>query len=220
MSLLVDRLLLGSFQTNCYILRSGPSCVIVDPAAPAEALIQMLDSQGAQPDKIWLTHGHGDHISGIAALKECFPDVIVCCPVGDAHMLSDPRANLSSMFGLEVRAPRAEQLLEPGTAVMVGPTSWQVLDTSGHSPGGVSFYCQAENLVITGDALFAGSIGRTDIPGADTARLLRNIQEQLLVLPDETRVLPGHGPDTTMGREKRANPFLAHDWPGRETGGV
>jgi glyoxylase-like metal-dependent hydrolase (beta-lactamase superfamily II) len=124
-------------------------------------------------------------------------------------MLSDAAFNLSAPFGLPIVAPPPDELIEPGEVIEIGPSRWEVLDTSGHTPGGVSFYCAAAGVVIVGDALFAGSIGRCDIPGASEQRLLRNIREKLLSLPEATRVLPGHREETTIGREKRTNPYLS-----------
>lgn len=208
MPLDIETFVLGALETNCYLLRSSGACAVVDPALCAEPVISFLEGTDIIPQQIWLTHGHGDHIGGVGALKEAFGDARVCCPVGDARMLGDPMANMSAPFGFALSAPAPEQLLEPGTALMLGETSWQILDTSGHTPGSVSFYCNTERVVLTGDALFAGSIGRTDIPGASAERLIQNIRDQLLVLPDETRVLPGHGPATTIGAERAGNPFL------------
>jgi glyoxylase-like metal-dependent hydrolase (beta-lactamase superfamily II) len=130
-------------------------------------------------------------------------------------MLTDPWANLSAQFGWALDAGgEADGPVRPGETLRVAGAEWHVLDTSGHSPGGVSYYCPSAGVVLSGDALFAGSIGRTDVPGADPRTLLENIREHLLTLPDETRVLPGHGPETTVGAEKQANPFL------RDAGGT
>jgi glyoxylase-like metal-dependent hydrolase (beta-lactamase superfamily II) len=111
-------------------------------------------------------------------------------------------------FGVSITAPEPDETFAPGDVLECGNAKWQVLDTSGHSPGGVSFYCESARVVLTGDALFAGSIGRTDIPGADQDQLLANIRQNLLGLPGATRVLPGHGPETTIQQEIETNPFL------------
>jgi glyoxylase-like metal-dependent hydrolase (beta-lactamase superfamily II) len=155
-----------------------------------------------------LTHGHGDHIGGVAQLKSLFGEARLCCPLADAEMLGDAALNLSAGFGIHVVAPRPDELVEPGRELSCGDSAWRVLDTSGHTPGGVSYYCAEAAAVLTGDALFAGGIGRTDIPYASETRLLANIRSNLLTLPDETRVLPGHGPPSTIGAERRGNPFL------------
>ncbi len=198
-------LLTPPLETNTYVLRSGEAWALVDPGwLPAGALARLAPGRGV----ILLTHGHGDHIAGAADVKAACPGTPLICPAGDAAMLTDPMLNLSRPFGMDVDAPPADELIRPGEEVAVGESRWRVLDTSGHTPGGVSFYCEAAGVVICGDALFAGSIGRTDIPGADEGALLRNIREHLLRLPDDTRVLPGHGPETTIAREKRTNPFL------------
>lgn len=208
MTVQIDTLVLGPLETNCYVLRDAGVCAVVDPGLSPGPLLGMLQDQGASPDMVLLTHGHCDHLAGTAAVQAAFPNVKICCPAEDARMLTDPEANLSGAFGLAMTAPEADELLRPGQAVAVGGSSWQVLDTAGHTPGGVSYYCADAGVVIVGDALFAGSIGRTDIPGASEEVLLRNIREVLLALPDATRVLPGHGPETTIGRERSANPFL------------
>jgi glyoxylase-like metal-dependent hydrolase (beta-lactamase superfamily II) len=124
-------------------------------------------------------------------------------------MLTDPQQNLSAGFGVPLATGVADPLpLEPGQEMNLAQLPWEVLDTSGHSPGSRSLHCPSGKLVIVGDALFAGGIGRTDLPAGDGERLVANIRQHLLSLPDETRVLAGHGPETTIGTERRTNPFL------------
>jgi glyoxylase-like metal-dependent hydrolase (beta-lactamase superfamily II) len=207
MGLLIDTLVLGPLETNCYVIRHGGACVVVDPGPRARPLIDHLRRTGAQPSAIWLTHGHGDHIAGVAEVRQAFEAVRVVAPAADEFMLTSAEANLSAAFGVEV-VVRADELIRPGGHLDVGATQWQVLDTSGHTPGGVSYYCQAHGVVLTGDALFAGGVGRTDLGGGDWDRLHRNLLGNLLALDDETRVLPGHGPETTIGLERSSNPFL------------
>jgi len=204
----IDTLVVGPLETNCYILRDGGDCWVVDAGIFPRPLVKFLRSSNSSPSRILLTHGHADHIAGVAKLKKAFPTASVTCPAGDAAMLCDPKANLSGPFGILMSSPEADELIEPGQILALGASRWEALDTSGHTPGGVSFYCGEHKVVITGDALFAGSIGRTDIPGASSARLLRNIREKLLSLPEDTRVLPGHGGETTIGSEKLTNPFF------------
>jgi len=205
----VETFILGPLKTNSYVLRSGGDCWVVDPGMWPRRLVRFLRELAVVPSRILLTHGHGDHIAGIGKLRKAFEGVWLCCPAADTAMLRDVKLNMSGAFGLGIKAPQADELLEPGMLLKLGHESWKVLDTSGHTPGGVSYYCAAEAMVLTGDALFAGSIGRTDIPAASEARLLGNIREHLLSLPDETRIMPGHGQPSTIGAERRTNPFLA-----------
>ncbi len=208
MTVRIDTLPLGPFETNCYVIRDADACVVVDPGIFPEPLIAMLQAATPAPDRVLLTHGHCDHIAGAGDVRDAFEGVRILCPEADAAMLGDPQKNLSGPFGLPMTAPEADELLHPGDVVTVGESQWRVLDTSGHTAGGVSYYCESEGVAIVGDALFACGIGRTDVPGGDSALLIRNIHEQLLVLPDATRILPGHGPETTVGVERQTNPFL------------
>ncbi len=211
MSVDIEKIVLGPLETNCYVLRCDGQCWIVDPGIWPVPLMEHLEREKLTPERVLLTHGHGDHIDGLTEIKKTYPDAIVCCPKADEEMLSDPWKNLSAMVAMPIEVPPADELIEPGRTLGMGDCDWQVLDTSGHSPGGVSYYCRQEGVVFTGDALFCGSIGRHDIPGADEATLLGNIRRNLLSLPDETKVLPGHGPETTIGDEKRTNPFVMDD---------
>ena len=171
-------------------------------------LTAYLQADGLRVVRIVLTHGHCDHIAGVGAVKEAFPDAVITVPAGDAAMLTDTGANLSQLFGTLITAPPAEQQVVPGEYLQLGRITWEVLDTAGHTAGGVSYYSPAAGVVIAGDALFADSIGRCDLPGADLATLVANIRRNLLTLPPKTRVLPGHGPASTIGAEARGNPYL------------
>jgi len=199
----------GPLQVNTYLLQSGNSCAVIDPGSMMpDTFTRFIKGSEVTVDQIWLTHGHGDHIAGVALLKQQFPDATVYCPSADVDMLSDPTVNLSSWYMVEITSPPADALINPGDVLTLGDTSWNVLDTSGHTPGGVSFYCEAENAVFTGDALFASSIGKTELPNGDERRLIGNIHDHLLTLPDETRVFSGHGASTTVGRERTTNRYL------------
>ena len=204
----IDCLQLGELMTNCYILTAEGACWIVDPGLSPKPLLSHLAGRELSPERVLLTHGHGDHIAGVAAVKQAYPDAVVTVPAGDAAMLTDPMANLSRPFGFEITAPTADQIVAFGDELAMGELTWQVLDVSGHTPGGAAYYCPDAQVVLAGDALFAESIGRTDIPGANDRQLLRNIRQNLLTLPDPTQVLPGHGPTTTIGHERKFNPFL------------
>ena len=206
--MLIEGFVCGLLETNTYVIGSGSACAIVDPSRGQRDVLDFVASRGLKATRILLTHGHGDHIDGVREVREAFPEAEIVCPADDEHMLADAGANLSRMFGLTILAPPADVRVRPGETVSVGESSWRVLDTSGHTSGGVSYHCPEAGAAIVGDALFAGSIGRTDIPGGDTIRLIENIREQLLTLSEDTRILPGHGPETTVARERRSNPFL------------
>jgi len=200
--------ILGVLQTNAYVLIEGDECWVVDPGLEAGELVEFLRGRGLAPSRILLTHGHADHIGGIDELREAFADAKVTCPAADVVMLTDAEANMSAPFGFPVSFNPADATIDPGDELALGSLTWRVLDTAGHTPGGVSFYCPDEGIVLTGDALFAGSIGRCDIPNASSRQLLDNIRKNLYTLPPETKVLPGHGPATSIAAEKQSNPFV------------
>lgn len=206
----------ASFQENAYVLweGDGPDAWVVDPGLPPQhqQIISALRERELQPVAVVLTHCHGDHIAGAGPLKEAFPEMQIWAPRDEVHMLTDPNENLSAAFGFGVVTPPADKPLAPGDELVLGGLTWRVLDVGGHSPGGLAFYCESAGVVITGDALFAGGIGRYDFPGSSGERLLRNIREQLLTLPPETVVYSGHGPATTIGEERDGNPFLQGDF--------
>jgi glyoxylase-like metal-dependent hydrolase (beta-lactamase superfamily II) len=209
----IEVLVEPSFQENALLVReaAGRACWLIDPGFPSQAQ-QMLDAVGEHdltPAAILLTHCHVDHISGIGALREQLPDLPLWAPRDEVALLSDPVANLSAPFGAPVTVPAPQRELVPGETLELGDSSWQVLDVGGHSPGGLAFYCAAAGVAIVGDALFAGGIGRTDFPGSSAERLLGNIRANLLSLPEDTIVFSGHGPTTTVGQERKFNPFLA-----------
>lgn len=206
--LTIDTIILGPLQTNCYVLRSGQECWIVDPSLWPTELMEFLQTNKLHPQRVLLTHGHGDHIAGANDLREAFPGIVVACPKGDAAMLGDAALNMSAAFNMPLTVGAADELLTPGQSLHCGDDDVLVLDTAGHTPGGVSFYCPSAEAVITGDALFFRSIGRCDIPDASMTLQVENIRLNLLSLPEETRVLPGHGEETTIGSESQSNPYL------------
>lgn len=184
---------------------------VVDPSFEPRVsqLCTHVGKSGKRVEAVIITHGHGDHIAGIDIVLRHWPTAHLLISREDASMLTDPNANLSAMFGESIRVEAwPTGWLEPGSELALGPTRWTVLDTSGHSPGGRSLYCPEAAVVITGDALFAGSIGRTDFPGSDHQTLIRNIRTHLLTLPGDTRVYSGHGPVTTIEKERMSNPWL------------
>lgn len=207
--LTIDTLVLGPLETNTYVVRCEKDCWVIDPASmDGGRLVRFLQEIAASPSRVLLTHGHADHIAGAGELRKAFGSCRLGCPQADAAMLTDPAANMSAAFGVPFVVGPADDVFAPGHVLACGETQWAVLDTSGHTPGGVSFYCRQAKVVFTGDALFAGSIGRTDIPGGSVGRLIKNIRLSLMSLDGDTRVLSGHGPESTIGQERRLNPFL------------
>ncbi|HPC93635.1 MAG TPA: MBL fold metallo-hydrolase [Sedimentisphaerales bacterium] len=207
----IDRLILGDFQTNCYVVRADESareCLVIDTGLDSRDMIAFLTRQGLTPRAVILTHGHVDHIAGLAALRSRFPGLRVYIHKLDGRMLADSQANLSEMAMLPFETEAADVLLEDGDTVQEAGIVLKVLHTPGHTPGGICLYAETEGVVFAGDTLFADGVGRTDFPGGDWDQLLHGIRTKLLALPEQTAVYPGHGMRTTIGREKASNPFL------------
>ena len=207
----IDGMALGDFQTNCYVLRESAAvreCLVIDPGFSAEPLLKFLSDNDLCPVKVLLTHGHADHIAGVDMVRERYPEAKVCISGSEAGALVDGRENLSAMMGMPMSFGAADGTLEAGDVVELGAIQLKVLATPGHTVGGISFYCEADGVVFSGDSLFSGSIGRHDFPGGDLNTLLSAVREQLFTLPDETVVYSGHGPETTVGVEKGSNPFF------------
>jgi glyoxylase-like metal-dependent hydrolase (beta-lactamase superfamily II) len=207
----IEYLILGEYQTNCYVLRTNDSakdCLIIDPGLEADELVEFLDEQKLNPVAVVLTHGHIDHIAGVAALRSRFPEIKVYIHTLDAEMLTEPGINLSAMSGMAfVTEPEDVSLKERDEIDLTG-VKLLVLHTPGHTPGGISLYSKEAGVVFVGDTLFADSIGRTDFPGGSMSQLLNGVREKLFTLPEETQVYPGHGPATTIAAEKAHNPFF------------
>lgn len=207
---------LGPWATNCYVVADngsadaagGVPCWIVDASFEPEPLIDHVLHAGLRPEALIFTHAHIDHIAGAFEVRRAFPDVQVWIHETEEGWLNDPELNLSAAAGLPVTAPHATRRLKDGDELTLGSLTWRVLHVPGHSPGSAALWCESEGVVLGGDALFAGSIGRTDFPGCSFKDLERSIRTKLYTLPDATTVYPGHGPATTIGREKRSNPFV------------
>jgi glyoxylase-like metal-dependent hydrolase (beta-lactamase superfamily II) len=196
-------------------LRDGGPCWIIDPGLPPQAaqIVSYVRGRSLTPEAIVLTHAHADHIAGIDEVREHLGLLPVYLAKEEWPALTDPMENLSGLMGPGLATEVADPIdLSAGGSIELDGTTWRILDTSGHSPGGRTMYCAAMGIAFAGDALFAGSVGRVDFPHSDGDRLMRNIREQLMTLPDETRVLSGHGPETTIGRERASNPFIRHGW--------
>lgn len=204
------------FGQNAYLVRCSATgeTFAIDPGGEADAMITALEERGSALDAIILTHAHLDHIEGVATLADR-----TGAPIhlhADDRSLYDGASEQAAMFGHRFPAPPPpDEVLRPGQELRLGQCSFEVRHTPGHSPGHVILHSSAEALAFVGDVVFAGSIGRTDLPGGSYEQLMTSIREQVLTLPDETELYSGHGPVTTVGRERMANPFLAPDHPGR-----
>ena len=189
----------------------APQCWLIDPGLPPAAghMVTCVQHNDFEPQAIVLTHAHADHIAGIPEILKVWPGLPVYLARAEWSFLTEPSENLSIHFGLELRVEVPDlRDLAAGMAMPLGTMTWKILDTAGHSPGGRTLYNAEAGLAIVGDSLFAGSVGRMDFPHSDGPLLLRNIREQLLVLPGDTQVLSGHGPDTTIDQERRYNPVV------------
>lgn len=197
----------GVFAENCHILvdPDAGEAVIVDPGEEADLFLRRIRTERVTLKAVWLTHSHVDHILGVARVVEATAVPIYLHPADRPWYDALPQQ--SAAFGLESSMPPPpDQSLADGMRLSVGGLEFEVRHVPGHTPGHVAFV--GHGVAVVGDALFAGSIGRTDLPGGDTETLLASIRDKLLALPDETVVYPGHGPTTTIGRERRTNPFL------------
>ncbi len=200
------------FHENTYVawLPGRADALVIDPGMEPEPILAFLGAQGLRPAAVLNTHGHVDHIAGNAAVKEGYPDAPLVIGVDDVPLLSDPFANLSAFFGDPVESPPADRTVREGDVLDLAGFRLEVLDLPGHSPGHVVFvYRAAPVVVFGGDVLFRGGVGRTDFPGGSFEQLAAGIRAKLFPLPADTVVYPGHGPVTTVGHEKRTNPFVA-----------
>ncbi len=210
MTLQMKTFVVGPLDTNAHVIwdEAARECWVIDPSLWPKNLLAWLAENDKTVVGILLTHAHGDHIGGVADLKEVYPEAELYCPGAETDMLSDPEKNLSSNFMLHLTCPPADVELGSGDVLVVAGVPCHVLDTSGHTVGGVSFYIPTAGWAFTGDALFAGSVGRTDIPDGNHDALIANIKTALMTLPDATQVFPGHGPCSTIGDEKTCNMYL------------
>jgi len=203
----------GSFEVNCSILSENGKAWIVDPGQEAERIIAFLNERGLSPAAILLTHAHFDHIGAIPGLQKAFPELPVCVHERDRPVIT----HFMNVYPPDYPAISVRNVEEWKSGKVeertYGNTEVQVIETPGHTPGGVCYFFPHPSslgprpLLLSGDTLFAGSAGRTDLPGGDMATLTASLKK-LVALPDDTVVVPGHGPETTIGAEKRSNPFL------------
>lgn len=184
--------------------------MIVDPGLDAERIIASVTEQRWQPETILLTHGHADHIAGVESLKRCWPECPIVIGRKDAPKLTDSELNLSAQYDFNLTSPEADQLVEEGDRLSLAGMEFDVYETPGHSIGHVVYIWKGGSpwVVVGGDVLFREGIGRSDFPDGSHEQLVESIQTKLFTLPDDTLVLPGHGPTTTIGHEREFNPFV------------
>lgn len=205
--MLLIRLIVGPLQVNCFILADEKTkeAVVIDPGDDAGDILKVINEKGLKIKYIVNTHAHFDHVGANKAIKEATGAELLLHEA-DAAVLATV-SHQSRSFGMPpVLSPPADRYIKHGDIISAGEVSLKVLYTPGHTPGGISLLEQ--DMVFTGDALFAGSIGRTDFPGGSLGTLLQSIKTHLMTLPDGTKVFPGHGPASTIGDERRENPFL------------
>lgn len=205
--LVVDQMSVGPLQVNCFIVtcRKTKEAMVIDPGEEGERILHVAEKQDLKIRKVVNTHGHFDHIgANLHIVEKTGAELLI--HADDLPLLQNARSH-AEVYGLSVAAsPEPDRLLGQGDTFQVGELSFRVFHVPGHSPGGICLL--TEGHLFVGDVLFSGSIGRTDLPGGDFDSLVEGVRERLFALPDETIVHPGHGPDTTIGRERQINPFV------------
>ncbi len=207
------KLIFNSFQVNTWLVYEdeGP-CIVIDPACAEDlerrALLDLIATMRLKPEMILATHGHFDHLPGVHFIKDKFN--LPFCGHRDDHNLLQFARQQGELYGFnfEVDPPEFDQFLNDEETINWGGGSFRVLHVPGHSRGSLAYYFSNSGLVFTGDVLFKNSIGRSDLPGGDYDTIIHSIKSKLLVMDDQTIVLPGHGPETTIGDERESNPFL------------
>lgn len=208
MNLAIRMMVLGPVQTNCYFLinEDTKEVLIVDPADRAQKIIEWINSEGLKPAAILLTHGHFDHIMGVAGVKKEY-DIPIYASKDEVEVLADPQINVSTMMGAYL-SMKADKLFSDGDVLELAGMKLKVISTPGHTIGSVCFYMEEEKVLISGDTLFEASVGRSDFPTGSSRQLIESIKTRLFVLPDDTDVFPGHGGTTSIAYEKAHNPFI------------
>lgn len=207
--MILETLTVGPFQENCYIIgdEASGTGVLVDPGEEAARIALAVEQTKLDISRILLTHTHIDHVGAVAALADEY-----ACPIlihTEAEPMLQQLPTQAIMMGVRFgKVPKVDSYIEDREVIEVGDLRLEALYTPGHAPGHLAFYVESEGLVLAGDALFAGSVGRVDLPGGSMEVLMHSIRDRLLTLPDTTLVYPGHGPATTIGDERATNPFL------------
>ena len=199
------------FEENTYVawLPGRGDAVVIDPGLEPQLIVEFLSDEGLTAAAVLNTHGHADHIAGNETMKQAFPAAPLIVGARDTPLLADAELNLSAAFGFEIVSPPADRTVAEGDMVDAAGLRFEVFDVPGHSPGHVVYVFRGPPcLVFGGDVLFRGGVGRTDFPGGDARLLYDGIRAKLFTLPPDTVVYPGHGPVTTIGHERRTNPFV------------
>jgi len=212
--LIVETCEVGPLRANCHIVgcEDTREAMILDPGGDGPLIVSRVKELDLRPRVLVNTHAHVDHVAADADVMRAFPDMRLLIHRDDARALADPGLNLSELLGTRVRPPEPDQLLEDGDQVSVGRLAFRVIQVPGHTPGGICLHSpdgpDGTPVLFSGDTLFAGGIGRSDFPGGSHEQLIASIRSRLFSLDERCVVYPGHGPITTIGREKRDNPFV------------
>jgi len=205
----IKTVVVGIFEVNCYLYWDETSLdgIIIDPGADFESIKSAVDKAEFTPKSVLLTHGHGDHIGAVREILD-FYKVPLYAGEGEEKLLLNANYNMSASMGINLTTPVPDFLVKDEEVINIGSLRFRVLATPGHSPGGVCYLDETQNLLFCGDTLFFSSIGRTDFPGCSHEQLINSIHKKLLPLPDSIICYPGHGPATYIGAERINNPFL------------
>ena len=206
----IDSRILGMVGTNCYLLCNMDikECVLIDPADSQDEISRMIDESGCSLKGILLTHGHFDHIMAADAIRDKY-GVKVYASCDERNTLEQPHINLGEAYGLKLSV-KADVWHKDGEILKLAGFDIEALHTPGHTEGGSCYYIREIGVLFSGDTLFCGSVGRTDFPGGSMSEIVRSIKEKVMVLPDDTKVYPGHGEGTSVGYERENNPFLVN----------
>ena len=202
-----EMIVVGALETNCYLVycEETLACAVVDPGADPEKIIRKISEMDLKPSILINTHGHVDHVGANKDIKEKY-NIPLCIHSADSKMLANILASAMGLFLGAKKSPKPDKFLEDGETIPLGRSHLEVLHTPGHSPGSISL--SGDGFILSGDLLFCGGVGRTDLPGGSWDVLEDSIRHRIFQFPDDTIVLPGHGPSTTVGQEKIANPFI------------
>ncbi len=202
-----EMVVVGAIETNCYLVYCEETleCAVVDPGGDPEMIIRKISDMELKPVILINTHGHVDHVGANKDIKDKY-EIPLCIHSADSHMLDSILASAMGLFLGAKKSPAPDKFLEDGEDILIGISHLEVIHTPGHSPGSISL--SGDGFLLSGDLLFFGGVGRTDLPGGSWSMLEDSIRSKIFSFPDDTIVLPGHGPATTVGQEKTANPFI------------